>query len=726
MPDNVKDVLQVENQFYVRATSALADDRTRVLKHGKTFAVFNRYGDVETLGPTQFGIFCAETRHLSRFTLRLNGDDPMLLSSTIRDDNGFLAVDLSNVDSEAGAKIALPRGTIHIFRSKFLDAEGCHEQLRVQTYGLEPVKASIAVRFEADFADIFEVRGSVREQHGTHLPVRMGSDEVVLGYCGLDEVERRTRLRFEPRPDLLTETLAQFDVILNPNQEIFLNITVQCEQGNESVPIISYPEAFAALRERVQTGPMRGCKISTSSPPFNRCLARCEADLSMLIQGNPEENYPYAGVPWFSTVFGRDGIITALECMWMAPEVGKGVLAYLAKAQAREENQARDSDPGKILHEMRRGEMAATNEVPFGKYYGSVDSTPLFLILAGAYYVRTGDLPFIENIWSHILLALAWISDYGDVDGDGFVEYAQKSDKGLSQQGWKDSFDSVFYSDGRLAEPPIALCEVQSYVYGALRSVALLAAARGDAELRDSLTRRAESLKDKFDAAFWSEDLGLYVLALDGKKRTCNVRSSNAGHALFTGIAKPERVAKLAETLTSEEMFSGWGVRTLGSNEARYNPMSYHNGSVWPHDNALIGLGLSLSGESQKAERILSALYDASSYFDLQRLPELFCGFHRRTENYGPTLYPVACAPQAWASGAIYLLLRACMGMSVQAPEQRISFANPVLPSELDEVRVENLRVGAASVDLLLKRHSRGIAVEVLNKTGDLEILKSI
>src|ERR1700759_5325839 len=253
MPDNVKDVLQVENQFYVRATSALADDRTRVLKYGKTFAVFNRYGDVETLGPTQFGIFYAETRHLSRFTLRLNGDDPMLLSSTIRDDNGFLAVDLSNVDSEAGGKIALPRGTIHIFRSKFLDADGCHEQLRVQTYGLEPVKASIAVRFEADFADIFEVRGSVREQHGTHLPVRMGSDEVVLGYCGLAEVRRRTRLRFEPRPDLLTETLAQFDVILNPNQEIFLNITVQCEQGNESVPIISYPEAFAALRERVQT-----------------------------------------------------------------------------------------------------------------------------------------------------------------------------------------------------------------------------------------------------------------------------------------------------------------------------------------------------------------------------------------------------------------------------------------------------------------------------------------
>jgi glycogen debranching enzyme len=726
MDDSVKDVLQVEDQFYVRATSSLADDRTRVLKYGKTFAVFNRYGDLEALGPLQFGIFYSETRHLSRFALRLNGREPMLLSSTIRGDNGFLAVDLSNVDGTVGGKIVLPRGTIHLFRCKFLDANGCHEQIRVQNYGTEAITASVSLRFDGDFADIFEVRGSVRDHHGQRLTTQVGRDEVVLGYLGLDTVERRTRLQFVPAPQLLTETQAQFDLTLKPKEEVLLNVTVQCEQNEERARALPFQAAFESLRERECRGPLRECKIITSSRRFNDCLEHCEADLSMLIEGNPEENYPYAGVPWFSTVFGRDGIITALECLWLAPDIAKGVLGYLAKAQATEENDECDSDPGKILHEMRRGEMAALHEVPFGKYYGSVDSTPLFLILAGAYYERTGDLAFLESIWSNVTAALAWIGEYGDVDGDGFVEYEQKSAKGLSQQGWKDSYDSVFYSDGRLAEAPIAMCEVQSYVYGAKRAVALLAEARGDLALRDGLNREAELLRDKFDAQFWSEKLGLYVLALDGRKQPCNVRASNAGHALFSGIAKPERVAMLAETLMSEQMFSGWGVRTLGAGESRYNPMSYHNGSVWPHDNALIGLGLALNGEHEKAVRLLSGLYEASLHFDLQRLPELFCGFHRRTDGSGPTHYPVACAPQAWASGAIYLLLRACMGINIQAVEKRITFVNPVLPANLDEVRVERLRVGAASVDILLKRHSRGIAVEVLRKDGELEIVKSI
>jgi glycogen debranching enzyme len=726
MNEPVKDILQVEDQYYVRATSSLADDRTRVLKHGKTFAVFNRSGDLEALGPVQFGIFYSETRHLSRFTLRLNGREPMLLSSTIREDNGFLAVDLTNVDNTVNGKIELARGTIHLFRCKFLDEAGCHEQIRVQTYGLDTLEASLSVRFAADFADIFEVRGTTREHHGESLPTRMSRDAVVLGYRGLDNVERRTRILFAPMPGLLTESHAQFDLVLKPKEETLLNITVQYEQDGEQKAAVPYTAAFQALRKRAHSGPMRQCKIRTSSHRFDACLARCEADLSMLTEGNPEENYPYAGVPWFSTVFGRDGIITALECLWLTPELAKGVLGYLAQSQAREENAERDAEPGKILHEMRRGEMAAVREVPFGKYYGSVDATPLFLILAGGYYARTGDREFIGKIWNNIEAALKWMSDYGDVDGDGFVEYAQKSSKGLSQQGWKDSYDSVFHRDGKLAEAPIALCEVQSYVYGAKRAVALLAEARGDRRRCEALREEAEELKNKFDAAFWSEELGSYALALDGKKKRCEVRASNAGHALFTGIAGRERAAKLTKTLMSDEMFSGWGVRTLGAGEARYNPMSYHNGSVWPHDNALIGLGLSLYGGQEHAVRILSGMYDASLHFDLRRLPELFCGFHRRTDHGGPTRYPVACAPQAWASGAVYLLLRACMGMNIRAAEKTISFSNPMLPPNLDEVRVERLRVGAASVDLLLRRHSRGIAVEVVKKDGELEIVKSI
>jgi glycogen debranching enzyme len=725
MNQPVKDILQVKDQYYVRATSSLADDRTRVLKYGKTFAVFDRFGDLEALGPVQFGIFYAETRHLSRFTLRLNGREPMLLSSTVRDDNGFLAVDLSNVDNTVNGKIVLPRGTIHLFRCKFLDEAGCHEQIRIETYGLEDLETSVTLSFDADFADIFEVRGAVRQHHGTRLATRVNKTEAVLAYCGLDNIERRTRLQFSPTPVLLTETQAQFDVTLKPNVETLLNITVQCEQDAERKPAVSYSSAFHNLQERTHSGPLRQSIITTSSQRFNDCLARSEADLSMLLEGNPESNYPYAGVPWFSTVFGRDGIITALECLWLAPEIAKGVLSYLAKSQASEVNEARDAEPGKILHEMRRGEMANLREIPFGKYYGSVDSTPLFLILAGAYYVRTGDLDFIRSISSNIEAALAWIYRYGDVDGDGFVEYEQKSANGLSQQGWKDSADSVFHSDGRIAEAPIALCEVQSYVYGAKRAVALLVAAQGDQQRHDQLNAEAEILKKKFDEVFWSEELGLYVLALDGRKKPCAVRTSNAGHALFTGIASPERAAVIADTLMNTQMFSGWGIRTLDASEARYNPMSYHNGSIWPHDNALIGLGFSLYGGQQHAARILTSLFEACLQFDLYRLPELFCGFHRRVKG-GPTRYPVACAPQAWASGAMYLLLRACLGMNIRALEKNISFASPRLPANLDELRIERLQVGSATVDLLFKRHSQGVAIEVTKKDGDLEVLKSI
>jgi len=726
MNDPVKDVLQVEDQYYVRATSALADDRTRVLKYGETFAVFNRFGDLEAFGAVQFGLFYAETRHLSRFTLRLNGREPMLLSSTIREHNGFLAVDLSNVDNTVDGKIELHRGTIHVFRCKFLDRACCHEQIRVLNYGLETLQATLSVRFDADFTDIFEVRGTARKQRGERLPTRVQKDEVTLAYRGLDNVERRTSLHFSPTPDTLTDLQAQFELTLEPKQETLLNITVQCEQGAQHHTAIPYPAAFQALHRRVTSGPIRQVRIITSSNRFNAFLARCEADLSMLLEGNPEENYPYAGVPWFSTVFGRDGLITALECLWLAPEIAKGVLEYLAETQATESDAARDAEPGKILHEMRRGEMAALREVPFGKYYGSVDSTPLFLILAGAYYTRTGDIEFIKSIWSNVLAALEWIAKYGDVDGDGFVEYQQKSANGLSQQGWKDSYDSVFHRNGQLAEPPIALCEVQSYVYGAKCAVALLAEARGDAASRDRLLAEAAELKRKFAAAFWSPELGIYVLALDGNKKPCNVRASNAGHALFTEIAEREHAAILAGTLTANEMFSGWGVRTLGSSEARYNPMSYHDGSVWPHDNALIGLGLSLYGEQEKSVRILAGLYEASLHFELHRLPELFCGFHKRADGAGPTYYPVACAPQAWASGAVYLLLRSCLGMNISATEKKITFVNPTLPANLDELRIERLRVGDASVDVLLKRHSRGIALEVLRKDGELEIVKSI
>ena len=720
------DIIQVADEYYVRASSALADDRTRVLKYGDTFAVFNRYGDIEAFGPSQFGLFHAESRHLSRFTLRLNQQGPLLLSSTVNEDNSFLSVDLTNVDSALNSDESLARGSVHAFRLQFLREACSYQHIRLLNYGLQLVRLSVLVQFNADFADIFEVRGIKRARKGERLPDQIEGDTAILAYKGLDGIVRRTHLEFSPTPVSLTGREAHFQITLEPNEQKSIFSTVSCERNAPGSGRVPFLTAFRELQRDFDRTDTDECRITTSSESFNAWLTRSSADLRMLVEGNPEGPYPYAGVPWFNTVFGRDGIITSLECLWMAPQFAERVLKYLSETQAKAKAPEQDAEPGKILHEMRRGEMAATKEVPFARYYGSVDATPLFVMLAGGYLARTGNLSFLKEIWPSVKCALRWIDEYGDCDDDGFIEYQKRSSKGLVQQGWKDSHDSVFHADGHMAEPPIALCEVQGYVYAAKRSASRIARALQEPDLAESLEREAEALQAKFEEAFWCNELGTYALALDGQKTPCRVRTSNAGHALFCRIASQERAEAVSALLMSGQLFSGWGIRTVGAAESRYNPMSYHNGSVWPHDNALIGMGFSLYGLQDRACKILHGLYEASRYVELQRLPELFCGFHKRPEASGPTLYPVACAPQAWAAGSVFLLLQACLGLTIRVHEPQIRFVNPTLPSNLDEVRIENLRVGDAVADFLIRRDESVVAVKVLRKHGDLEILGSV
>ncbi|MDB5802921.1 MAG: putative Amylo-alpha,6-glucosidase [Betaproteobacteria bacterium] len=715
------ETIKVDDRWYVLATSSRADDRTRVLKHGDTFALFDRFGDIERIGNGEQGLYHEGTRYLSRLDLRLNGERPLLLNSSVRQDNCLLTVDLMASDYYEDGKLTVLKGTVHLARSKLLSAAGSHERLHLMNYSNAPVRLALSLHFAADYADIFEVRGVKRERRGEDLSPQLQEGRVVLGYKGLDGVTRHTTISCSPTPNLLAPDHLQYELQLPPQGHTELHIAVRCGLLQPADKAPAYVQVLADVEAEQRGARAQACTIHTSSEQVNDWLSRSGADIAMLNTGTPEGAYPYAGVPWFSTPFGRDGIITALQTLWVDPSMARGVLGFLARHQASEIKPEQDAEPGKILHEMRQGELAALGEIPFGLYYGSIDSTPLFVILAGAYFQRTGDLAYLQHLWPNVVRALDWIEKYGDPDGDGFLEYARKNSTGLINQGWKDSEDAVFHHDGKTAPGPVALAEVQGYVYLAKTLAADAAHALGDSQRAVVLLQQAARLRAHFEAAYWSEELSTYAIALDGAKRPCLVRSSNAGQVLWSGIASPERAARTAQTLLAPASFSGWGVRTIADGEARYNPMSYHNGSIWPHDNSLIAMGLARYGMKEEALAVFSAMFEASLFMDLHRLPELYCGFPRRPRE-GPTLYPVACSPQAWASASAFYLLQACLGLSFDAVAKRIRFDHPVLPAFLDRVEIRGLTLGAASVDLALERHENDVGVIVTRKEGEVEV----
>jgi glycogen debranching enzyme len=705
-----------EGPFYIGATQG-AGRPTRTLKYGDMFAVLDSRGDIAAATGRSAGLFHLDTRYLSRLEILVNGMPPLLLGSNLRDDNSALFVDLTNPDIISDQRIVLEKDSVHILRTVFLWRGTAYQRLRVRNYGDRPIELQIRILFENDFADLFEVRGAQRERRGSATAKLRGTDQVVLSYRGLDAKLRRTTLTFDPPPQTLRMDSAVYDLQLDPGEAHPIFAAVSCDVA-QARPFL---RGLIAARRELRQSARHRTSVETSNDRFNEMLCRSAADLAILTTQTPQGPYPYAGIPWFSTTFGRDGLITALQMLWWSPDIARGVLRRLAAFQAKTTDPLADAEPGKILHEMRGGEMAALREVPFGLYYGSVDSTPLFVLLAGLYVERTGDCETVAELWPNIEAALNWIDGPGDPDRDGFVEYQRATAQGLANQGWKDSHDAIFHADGRLAEGEIALAEVQGYVYAAKCMAAACARRLGRHDTAQRLAEEARRLAARFEAAYWCPAIDTYALALDGDKKPCQVRTSNAGQVLFTGIAAPEHAARVAAGLLQPHFFSGWGIRTVAVGEARYNPMSYHNGSIWPHDNALIALGLARYGQKAAIATLFEGLFMAGTYMDLRRLPELFCGF-RRQRGHGPTLYPVACAPQAWASATPFTLLEASLGLQFDPFNGEIRLRNPQLPAFLDEVILRNLTLGSASVDLQVRRHRDTISLDTPRISGDVRV----
>jgi glycogen debranching enzyme len=708
--------------FYIPSTGGIAGQHSYVLKQGDSFAVLDAFGDIQAIGPALEGLFFEDTRYLGRLALTIDGLRPLLLSSTVTEDNAMLSSDLTNPDLVEGGRLRVPRDTVHILRSSVLGEDALFQVLELLNYGAAATRIRLGLIFDADFADMFEVRGTVRPRRGDRLADEHGPTGPALVYRGLDDVVRRTAFEFQPVPVTIAPHAMQWTVDLPPGATEVIRVAIRCSRDGHATRARSYEASLVAAAGRVAARQARATELYGSNESFNDWVNRSRADLDMLVTETPQGLYAYAGIPWFSTAFGRDGIISALECLWLDPTLAAGTLRFLAANQATTLDPKADAEPGKILHETRKGEMAALGEVPFARYYGSIDSTPLFVMLAAAYHARTGDLDLIRGIWPNIEAALGWMAEFGDIDGDGFLEYSRQSLNGLVNQGWKDSADSIFHADGNLADAPIALAEVQAYAYAAYRGAAELATLLGEARRATVLIQKAERLRDNFEAAFWIEELGTYALALDGAKRPCRVRASNAGHVLFGGLADPQRAVRVAETLMGDDSFSQWGIRTVARGEARYNPLSYHDGSVWPHDNALIALGFARYGLRQPLLRLLTGMFDAALFLELRRLPELFCGFTRRP-GAGPTAYPVACIPQAWSSAAVFAMLGATLGISFDAQARQIRFARPALPPWLNEIKLTNLCLGSAAADLVLRRSQDSVSLHVLGRRGEVDIV---
>lgn len=670
--------------------------RQFALKHEDCFIVADAHGDIRGVGD---GFFRDDTRLLSLFRLYIDGQVPSLLGASLSQDNILFRANLTNRPGRSPEE-SPPPGTIHINRARLLWKNRLYERIVLTNYWAQAVSMPVRIEYAADFRDMFEVRGSSRSRRGLARDATLAGNAVVFRYLGLDDRERSSALSFSEPPRARTASTTEFLFHIAPRKrrELYIEVGDKARRPSRA----RYRQAAAQARWTMRSKRRHGASVSSSGRVFNEWLTRARSDIALLTTTLRTGPYPYAGIPWFSTAFGRDGVVAALQMLWLNPGMALGVLRFLARHQATEASAFNDSEPGKIMHETRRGEMAMLRELPFGRYYGGVDTTPLYVYLACCYADRTGDLALIGRLWPSLKAAAAWMEEVAAPNSHGFIAYKRGAETGLSNQGWKDSWDSIFHADGSFPQGPIALVEVQGYAYAAWLGLAALAERRHENGLAERWRLLAERLRQAVEDHFWLDEPGTYALAIDGNGVPCAVSASNAGHLLYVGLPAPERAARLIDNLTSPRFFTGWGIRTLADAEIPFNPMSYHNGSVWPHDTAIVAAGMSRYLRRQEVVKLASSMFEAAVHFQM-RLPELFCGFERQPGE-SPIAYPVACLPQAWSAGAAFMMIQACLGLTVDGWKGEIHVERPRLPIGIDNLTIRRLRVGNAAVDLHFQR----------------------
>jgi glycogen debranching enzyme len=706
-----------------------------VLKCDDTFLVADPCGDVAPENGRGLGLFYRDTRFLSRYELTL--EDRALIALSSQHSGGNWVMHALENESLESSPSSTDAHKLAVCRFRTAGDGAVRELIQITNYDQQEARFALRLQFEADFADIFEVRNISSQPLEQTPSTQLIAGGVRVSCTGQDGWQRAIELQFRPSPRHLSAQSAEFELSLAPREctqiEIDMVLTVQGtgrRGAGEGGSAAGMRNGDTQRKRRAPADPRR---LSRHSPPhgqelvdvaaevrahpvLDKVIRRSLLDLSLLRgELSPDLHYIAGGVPWYVTLFGRDSLMCALQiCAYHAPIAGDTV-RLLAKYQATRPDGFRDAQPGKILHELRRGQLAHLDAIPQSPaYYGSVDSTLLFLIVLAEYVNWSGDVATVRELRRHFDAALDWIEHHSDSDADGYVDYGGKHGgrgqyrQGLVNQGWKDSGDAIVNADGSLAEPPIALCEVQGYLYRAWRSAAGLLQLLQDRSGAESLEQRAQQLLERFERDFWSKELGCYLLARQRDGRPAEVVSSNAGQVLWSGLSSPEHARAVIQRMLAEDMFSGWGVRTLSSREKRYNPLSYHLGSIWPHDNSLLCAGFRQYGANDEALQIFNALFDAASGFRDHRMPELYCGFARGAEESHPVRYPVACSPQAWAAGSIPYALTSLLGLQPDAPEGRLRIVDPCLPDWIDQLTIARLRVGPACVDLRFERDSHG------------------